>query len=258
MEKRIRSAEKLADIGKLAANIAHEIRNPLASISGCVEMLKESMDKKDSEKGRLLPIITREMDRLNRLLSDFLGYARPQDTFSDKKKPISMRSLLKETLLLLPIHGKNQKKKLTVEWKDEIKGQLIFVNGHEDSLKQALLNIFINAYEAVNNPHPKIVLTIRREEAFFCLKIKDNGPGIPLEIQEKIFDPFYSTKTKGSGLGLSITYQMIQYHEGNLTLNSQNHEGAEFILKLPATFKNEKEHQNNKKKDKNEDKNFSG
>ena len=111
-----------------------------------------------------------------------------------------------------------------------------------------------------NTPHPKITLTLRQEGDVFCLKIKDNGPGIPPEIQEKIFEPFYSTKTKGSGLGLSITYQMIQYHEGSLALSLQDHnqnqhqnqhqnqsqdqiQGTEFILKLPATFKKEIESQ---------------
>ena len=287
MEKKVRSAEKLASIGKLAANMAHEIRNPLASISGCVEMLKEGITQNNGENtegGHLMPIITREVDRLNRLLSDFLSYARPEDTFSDKKKTMNMRPLIKETLLLLLNHEGNhhegnsvsvyekipqrqtqtqtqaqKQKQVKVLWKDELKGQSILVQGHGDSLKQVLLNILINAYEAMtldkNTPSPQISLTLCQEGAFFCLKIKDNGPGIPLEVQEKIFEPFYSTKTKGSGLGLSIAYQMMEYHGGSLSLNTpteqdqveqdqveqreEGERGTEFILKLPALFKKE-------------------
>ena len=255
MEQKVRSSEKLAAVGKLAASIAHEIRNPLASISGCVQMLKEDSSDKDS-KTHLMDITTREIDRLNRLLSDFLSYARPQDAFSNKKNSVKIRPLLKEALLLLPIRNH----KLKVEWKDELSDQSILVHGNEDSLKQALLNIFINAYEAMSTnkstTHPTITLSLRKKENFFYLIVKDNGPGISKEIQEKIFEPFQSTKEKGSGLGLSIAYQIALYHSGSLKLNTHTNYGAEFILKLPAKFT--KTNQKNQESQKHENKNFSG
>ena len=203
-------------------------------------------------------IVIREMDRLNRLLSDFLSYARPQDTFSSESKEVSMRSLLEEILLLLSAQKKALPERLKVEWKDELKGRSLFVRGNEDSLKQALLNIFINAYQAMiqdkNTTHPTLTLTLKQKENNLHIKIRDNGPGIAKEMEEKIFEPFHSTKETGSGLGLSIAYQIIQHHKGGLKLNPHISRGTEFILSLPATFT--KEHQN-QRSSKSENKNLS-
>lgn len=228
LEFQMRQSEKMAAVGQLAAGIAHEIRNPLASISGSIQLLGGSFTGRQEEEQRLMMIVLREIDRLNNLITEFLDFVRP-DTLKDD--PVDLNSLLKEIC---------EQVKLSKNLPAQV-GQVLDLQagrpiaGHRDKLKQAFMNIVINAYQAMNEiKDAAIEVSTRDVDSKVVVKIKDRGCGIDEAGLRKIFEPFHTTKPKGTGLGLAVTHKIIENHGGRIFVESAKGVGTEFTLEFPA------------------------
>ena len=239
MEEKIKRMDRLAALGGLAAGIAHEIRNPLTSLSGSIQVLRDQLDLTE-ENRKLINIALGETKRLNNLITDFLLFAQPE---RGEKKKLDISSLIEETLDLF-IHSPECKKNIRVT--KSIAPELL-IEGNAGHLKQVFWNILKNAVQsqpvggvihiAAMIENQKTTLEEDVPNRKTKISIKDNGCGIPQEIQKKIFDPFFTTKEQGSGLGLAISYRIIENHKGELTISSKENQGTEVIIHLPLTFK---------------------
>lgn len=228
LESQMRQSEKMAAVGQLAAGIAHEIRNPLASISGSIQLLGSSFTARQEEEQKLMAISLREIDRLNNLITEFLDFVRP-DTLKDD--PVDLNSLVREIAEMLKFN-----KTLRAEVKQDLKlSSVQMISGHRDKLKQAFLNIIINAYQAMNEiPEPAVTVTTEDRDGKVIVKIRDRGVGIDEVGLRKIFEPFHTTKPKGTGLGLAVTHKIIESHGGRIFVESTKGVGTEFTLEFPA------------------------
>jgi len=228
LEFQMRQNEKMAAVGQLAAGIAHEIRNPLASISGSVQLLGAGFKPQQEEEQRLMRIVLREIDRLNNLITEFLDFVRP-DVLKDD--PIDLNALVREVAEMLKLN-----KTVRADIVQDLDLQAaVEISGNRDKLKQALLNITINAYQAMNDTQdPKITLRTFSDDGKVTLKIKDRGCGIDEVGLRRMFEPFHTTKPKGTGLGLAVTHKIIESHHGHIEVESQKGVGTEFTLEFPA------------------------
>lgn len=225
MENKLRQQEKLAAIGALAAGIAHEIRNPLAGISGSVELLTQNYS--NSEDQKLMKIILREIDRLNNLISEFLDYAKPE---TSPKDVINFSQVVLESIENVKC---NNKLNLQIVYDLHIDEDLKLV-GVANKLKQALLNLLINAAHAVHaNSQPVIRVELAQSADAVVLKISDNGYGMSEETKKKLFEPFHTTKSKGTGLGLAVTHKILNLHKARINVTSEINQGTEFRIEFP-------------------------
>jgi two-component system sensor histidine kinase PilS (NtrC family) len=226
IEEQLRQQEKMAAIGGLAAGIAHEIRNPLAGISGSVEMLSQTATNSDDKK--LFNIVLRETDRLNRLITEFLEYAKPPERPKDE---VELSVLLKEVQdLVIKDKGipSNFNLKLNIENKIKIKG-------FRDKLVQAFLNIIINSVQAMGETvNPEISVTLKEQSSRVFVSIKDNGCGMSEKVRQRIFEPFFTTKSKGTGLGLAMTHKIFENHSASVKVFSTEGVGTEFEIQFPS------------------------
>ena len=231
LEFQMRQSEKMAAVGQLAAGIAHEIRNPLASISGSIQLLGGSFSSRQEEEQKLMTIAMREVDRLNNLITEFLDFVRP-DTLRDD--PVDLNLLVRDIVEMLKLN-KNLRHETVVSMDLHAKNE---VGGHRDKLKQAFLNIIINAYQAMNDvTEPKLTIRTEDRDDKVVLRVRDSGCGIDEKGLRKIFEPFHTTKPKGTGLGLAVTHKIIESHGGKVFVESSQepgNQGTEFILEFPA------------------------
>jgi two-component system sensor histidine kinase PilS (NtrC family) len=230
MEDQVRRQERLATVGSLAAGIAHEIRNPLASLSGSIQVLKGELELKDDEKN-LMDIVVRETERLNTIITEFLEYARPK---TNQTEHIILLSVLDETIMLLK-NSSDYMKNIRISRDVHPTIQL---KGDAQRLRQVFWNLFINACQAMPNggemtctavPYSQVA-----SDTMWCeIVIADTGMGIAQEYLDKIFDPFFTTKTGGSGLGLAIVYRIVEDHGGVIGVSSEPGKGTQFRIRLP-------------------------
>ncbi|MCB9073096.1 MAG: PAS domain-containing protein [Bdellovibrionaceae bacterium] len=226
LEGRVQQSEKMAAIGQLAAGIAHEIRNPLASISGSVEMLRADIVKNEDD-AKLMNIVIKEIDRLNKLITEFLDYARPQDVRLERTNISDLLSNLIEEVRLNPISQ-------GVQFDVSIAPQ-IWIQGHRDKLKQAFLNILMNALQAFENIARKtITISIAEGPDSVQVEIADTGIGIDEKIVRKIFEPFLTTKSKGTGLGLAVVHSILTAHKAQIDVHSEKNKGTKFTIVFPV------------------------
>jgi two-component system sensor histidine kinase PilS (NtrC family) len=231
MEEKVRRQEQLAMVGSLAAGIAHEIRNPLASLSGSIQVLQGELDLKGDEK-HLMDIVVRETDRLNTIITDFLEYARPQ---TPQAEQILLSSILDETITLL----KNSR-----DFREGIAISVdvdphVVIKGDAQRMRQVFWNLLINACQAMPDGGEITVsalpLSHGEDDAVWCeIIIQDTGCGIAHEYLDKIFDPFFTTKTSGTGLGLAIVGRIIEDHGGIIDVESETGKGTKFRIRLPV------------------------
>ncbi len=230
MEGQLRQCERLSTIGELAAVLAHEIRNPLGSIQGTAEILKDDFQPSD-KKYEFLEIMVKESKRLNKVVEDFLRLARPQ--------PIVMGSCdLAEELhnVISLLSAEARKRNIALECRVD---SMPAIAGDPEKLRQAFLNIVLNGLQA-SAQGGMVTITVRREEsesgdnAWVELIFTDTGPGIPAEAADKIFEPFFTTKQGGTGLGLVITRKIIEGHGGSITVQNAPGKGAACRIRLPA------------------------
>ena len=230
IEKEMKRVEGLALVGELAAGIAHEIRNPMASISGSIQILKEEMDT-DEVNRRLMDIILREIDRLNHLINDFLKYARPKPF---ELREFSLNQLITESLLLLKNSGKWNK---NIELKTELDSMDKIVSDPEQ-IRQVIWNILLNAVEALPGKGALFVGTKSvttethggKGSDTIEITVRDSGEGFTEKALAQMFSPFFTTKEEGSGLGLAIVKQIVEGLKGNVYGRNFPDGGAEIIL----------------------------
>jgi two-component system sensor histidine kinase PilS (NtrC family) len=224
MEEHVKRVEKMAAIGEMAAGLAHEIKNPLASLSGAIQMLREDI-RYDPDHDRLMQIILREADRLSALASNFLLYARPP---AGKPEPIELDKALRETLELFDKKGDAGKRIATT-----LKAQPgIWTFMDPAHLRQILWNLLMNATEAIEDSGQiQVELTLAKDRQAY-LKITDSGIGMAPETLKSIFAPFFTTKPAGTGLGLSIVHRILEAYDCRLDVESEPGQGSTFILRL--------------------------
>jgi two-component system, NtrC family, sensor histidine kinase PilS len=231
-----RAKDRMATLGRLSAAIAHEIRNPLASIAGSVKLL-ESLADLDEDQAKLIAIVSRESDRLNKLISDFLIYARPQRfEFSD----VDLVNLLEETLLLLEHHPL-----FRPSYRVERQFPLhpVLARADADKLRQIFWNICDNALKAMPEGG---TLTVGVEDGrggdarvgtngYVRVRLSDTGVGFTKEQLENLFEPFQPGFSNGTGLGLAVVYQVVEGHRGRIRVDSEPGKGSRFVIDLPRT-----------------------
>lgn len=228
-------AQRLEAVAELSASLAHEIKNPLASIRSSVEQLAESMQASEDERF-LGQLVIRESDRLSRLLNEFLEFSRVRVALS---KPIDLRRLLHSAVEVVRQHPSCGQ-----ETDIRIVGECPQLEGDEDLLHRVVVNLVLNAVQAAGG---KVNVTIdaRRAtpsdlpqgvslESAVLLRISDDGPGIPVELRERVFEPFVTGRAGGSGLGLAVVQRAVQAHRGFVFVESAQHRGTTFTILLPT------------------------
>ncbi|MEO6209433.1 MAG: ATP-binding protein [Gemmatimonadaceae bacterium] len=235
-ELRLR-AERLEAVAELSASLAHEIKNPLASIRSAVEQLGSRARATEDERV-LSTLIVRESDRLSRLLSEFLDFARVRVTRGER---VNMGEVAQAAVRLADTHP-DRKTGVTVTC--VIPTEPLLVEGDEDLLHRAIFNITLNAVQAAPAGTGQVTVEVSRlnpeqiptgvpfEVSAIALRVSDNGPGIPIELRERVFDPFFTTKTGGTGLGLPIVHRAIEAHRGFVFMDSSP-KGTRFTVLLP-------------------------
>ena len=228
LERDLRIQDRLAAVGRLAAAIAHEIRNPLTSIAGSVSMLSGIADLSDEHR-QLLQIVTRESERLNGIITDFLAYSRgKQYQFAS----VDLLPLLEDTLTLLEHRLVADKTGIRIDRQYNFKQALTMADG--DKIKQVFWNFCENAVRAMSSGGV-LRVSLEQVEDDWQINFADTGPGMSRQLVEKIFEPFQSQFEGGTGLGLAIVYQIVQAHEGKVWARSRVGEGSVFVLRLRRT-----------------------
>ena len=223
-------AKTFSTLGQYSNELAHEIKNPLNAINIQIELLEREIDKHElnstKELHEVVKVVKEEIKRLNKLAKDCLSFSKSGDL---ERKKEDIVKIFNELLTLINPHA-------------ELSGINIYlrvlrdspqISVDKDKLKQALLNIIINAIEVMTGGGD-INIIISHDDGYLSISIKDTGPGIPSEQHDKIFDLFHSTKSGGTGIGLAITKNIIQAHGGNIRFKELNN-GAEFIIELPLS-----------------------
>lgn len=229
--EQIRRADRLSAIGQLAASLAHEIRNPLGSIDGAANLIESPSTPDEIRKGSLA-IIHKEIQRLNRLLTNLLDFARPR---APEFQPVDPGHLI-DAIVGLVEHSAQQK---GIALRKDVASAVPSFQGDPEQLKQVLLNLTINSIQAMHQGG-EVVLAAKRKEAVVLITVRDQGPGIPEEDVDKIFNPFFTTKATGTGLGLSVVQQIITQHGGTVSVARNPGGGMTFEVAIPL------EHRRNK------------
>jgi two-component system, NtrC family, sensor histidine kinase PilS len=225
LEREIRMQDRLAAVGRLAAGIAHEIRNPLTSIAGSVHMLEEIASLTEEQR-MLVQIVTRESERLNDIITDFLVYSRGKQYKFDK---VDLLPLLDDTLTLLQNRLIAEEKSIGIVRKVNTDSALVLADG--DKIKQVFWNFCQNAVRAMKDTGTLTVGVVPEGEDWE-VSFADTGAGMSPQQTEKIFEPFQSQFEGGTGLGLAIVYQIVQAHDGKVWARSKEGQGTTFVLRL--------------------------
>ena len=230
IQKRLMQSSKLEAIGELAANIAHEMNNPLGIISAKARLLlfteKDSMSVKVSTE---LSKIIEQTDRLSRLTRGLLDYSRPS---FGMKGPVDIRQPLRKALDIVG----HRCKTMNVEIVEDLGEEALMVQANSHELEQVFLNFFLNANDAMPEGGTLSITARKQEPNDVVVVVKDTGEGMSPEVQAKIFEPFYTTKEegRGTGLGLSVCFGLVRSHDGSIVVDSTPGEGSQFTLTLPS------------------------
>jgi len=225
---KLQEREKLAAIGQMAAGIAHEVRNPLTTIKGFVQLLyKYNLMKDVTLQTSYLAMIDKEIDRMNDLLKDFLQFAKPN------RPKLAMHNInytVEDIAALLEAHCTSHCIKMEIDLNADMPNILC----DYDQIKQVIMNITLNAIDAMQNSENKVFgLKTSFDQNNIYVSIEDTGSGMTEEQIRRIFDPFYTTKENGTGLGLSVCYSIIENHQGKIEVESKLNQGTEFKITIP-------------------------
>jgi PAS domain S-box-containing protein len=223
-EEILHQQDKLAAVGQLAAGVAHEIRNPLTSMKGYTEFLQ--LDEKDPERLEFLSIILDEIERVNMIVEDFMVLAKPKAVELEEKNVIPV---IKNVVSLLEFEARKRHVRLHLECEAEI----IQIECDENRLKQVFLNFIKNGIEAMPNGGDLYVRTFIKDNNV-QISIQDTGVGIPEDKLKKLGEPFFTTKKNGNGLGLMVSFKIIESHNGKVFIESEQNKGTTFNIFLPA------------------------
>jgi two-component system, sporulation sensor kinase E len=228
---RVRSTERLNMLARLAASVAHEIRNPLNAIVINLEVLKNTIKQlppKSLKKANgYVKILSEELKRLSNSLDNFLGLANPIEVV---RSNIEVNQILTDAIALM----RHQVEQSGIKIQDDLDSSPIYVEGNADQLKQAFLNLILNAIEAMPDGGRLCVRT-SKSSRFGIIEIEDTGVGISEEIQDDIFDFYFTTKEKGTGLGLPIVARIVEFHRGSIDFETIEDEGTKFAVEIPLS-----------------------
>lgn len=233
--RRMYRADRLATLGELAAGAAHEIRNPLTSIRSTIQYLQKKI--KEDQDGEMLNDLIEEVDRINEIIVGMLSFSK---TETPEREKVNLKNTIEQVLKLVTNSAKKKVIELVLNY--ETPQEIILVDLGQ--LKQVLLNILMNSIQSISNNDGLITIQVlstheqpetsdKEPQAYYIIRITDNGTGIEADQLEKIFDPFYTTKSEGTGLGLSISYGIIHKHHGEIEIESIKNEGTTVTIKLP-------------------------
>jgi signal transduction histidine kinase len=223
MKENLYQSDKLATIGTLVSEIAHEIKNPLVSISVFAQLIREKIEDKEFQE-KLKNILPSEVEKLNKFLEKLLNFSKT----SSKFQKVEVKEILNELLLLL----EESFLKNNINLIKRIPGEEVYVLGEKSQLEQVFMNIIMNAIQAMPNGG-KIEIEVMKEKDLVKIRISDTGVGISPSDIPKLFDPFFTTKEKGTGLGLSICKRIIKEHRGEIKVESSLNKGTTFVVELP-------------------------
>lgn len=224
MEDHLKRVEKMAYMGEMAAGLAHEIKNPLASLSGSIQLLKEDM-RYDSDHERLMQIILRETERLSTLVTDFLFFAKPP---AGKPEKIDLKEAIDE---IIDLFEKDSIKSDKIELEKALTQDcLVLID--PTHLSQIIWNLLLNAAEAVGEDGRIIIATTPEKNLKVEIQVCDNGCGMEPDVARSIFNPFFTTKSDGTGLGLSITHRILESYNSRLDVQSAPQKGTIFSFTL--------------------------
>jgi len=230
LEEEIRLKDRLATVGRMAAGIAHEIRNPLTSMQGSVEILRSHAALPKSDQ-RLLDILMRESDRLNKFIEDLLCFARPGKYI---RRPMDLVPLLRDSVTLLR-NSPEIREKHTVRL--ELDAEAVAVTGNADKLQQVFWNLSQNALRAMPDGGTLTIRAGAAEDGGGRVVFEDTGIGMAPDEQSNLFQPFNSGFSTGTGLGLSIVFQILEDHGGRIHFDSEKDKGTRVTLLLPPAQK---------------------
>ncbi|QUG85416.1 sporulation sensor histidine kinase KinB [Bacillus nitratireducens] len=219
----MQKSEKLNIVSELAASVAHEVRNPLTVVRGFIQLLESTEDVKNKDYMRL---VLAELDRAEQIISDYLNLARPQ---IEKKEHICLSAQLIEMTTLMSSFAAMQGVYLQVEISESL-----YTIGDKTKLKQAIMNVVKNGIEAIQGNKGYLKVTAIQKDETIVIRVKDSGVGMTKEQLTRLGQPYYSLKEKGTGLGLMVTFSILQAHNGTLEYKSESGKGTEAIIILPA------------------------
>jgi len=229
LEEKVRRSEKLVAIGKLAAAVAHEIRNPLSSIRGFAQYLRNTLKDKPREKEYAETMVS-EVDRINRVVTDLLTFARPMEA---DLAPADVTEIVERTVRLVQADARARDVGIQMSLSDLSKIPL-----DANQMTQAILNLLLNSLQAVNSGgHIEVGAELDPAASRLTVWVEDDGPGISRDRKEKIFDPFFTTRKKGTGLGLAIVHKIVENHDGEITLQippAGKAKGCRFTINIPV------------------------
>lgn len=227
LQQEMLKMDRLASVGELTSGIAHEIRNPLAGIKTTAQALSEEMPRSDHRSAYVSRIIL-EIDRLNKLLLSFFDFAKPKAL---NLKYCDLKNIIENAVYMVKDTAKDNHVQI-IEFYPTTKA---VIKADSDMIQQVLMNIFINAIQAVDQGG-KMEIHLTERSTFMDITISDNGKGIPGNLRSRIYDPFFTTKPKGIGLGLSISYRIIKMHSGDISFESSP-QGTIFTISLQKDLK---------------------
>ena len=225
LQARLLHTERLSALGEMAARIAHEVRNPLVSIGAAAQVVAEELGAASPVAGEV-GAIAREVKRLDSIVSDFLKFARPRRA---ELRQCDLAVVVDETAALVRAKAPETTLALNLE-------RPLSVRCDPDAIKQVLLNVLLNAVEAApkSTPHALIECDGQLVGSQLILSVADRGPGIPDHVRRRVFDPFFSTKTRGTGLGLAVSKQIVDEHHGRIRLFNRRGGGTRVVIELPV------------------------
>lgn len=222
IEEHLRKSDTLSVVGQLAAGIAHEIRNPMTALKGFIQLLEDTMTEDHS---MYFGVIKTELNRIDSIINEFLVLAKPQATKFLEKDIVQ---IMRETIELI----RPQAVLHNVQFKLELKNDIPSIYCEPNQLKKVFINILKNAIEVMSNGG-YIYISMKEENDYIYISIQDEGEGIDPELLQKLGEPFYTTKEKGTGLGLMVSYRIIDEHKGKIEVESEEGKGTTFHIKLP-------------------------
>jgi len=233
IENEIELSRRLAAIGRLTSGVAHEVKNPINAIVVHLELLREKMREIDPDTRRHMDIIGREIHRLDRVVQMLVDFNRPLEL---RLSDFDLRRVIEDVALLASPEAARQG--VTVE--TQLTNQPLPVRADNDLIKQALLNVVLNGVQAMINGG-KLGITARQYDTAATIEVRDEGPGIPLEVRDKVFNLYFTTKKAGSGIGLAMSYRVLQLHNGAIDFRTEVGQGTTFRLVLPLAAAQEPE-----------------
>lgn len=230
LEEQMQRTDRLAALGEIAAGVAHEIRNPMTSIKGFVQLIETGMEAGDSRR-KYTGIVTAEVDRLNKMVRELLYYARPSESL---KLAVDINGILTDTLLLVNLNASRQDVQVETVYGEGLPQVVV----DQEQMKQVFLNILINAVQAVG-PRGHVRVESLAVDRGVAVVVEDNGKGIDPSQVPRLFDPFFTTRSNGTGLGLAVVQKIVDLHHGVVEVESRPGKGTRFTVVLPVKTRGE-------------------